>query len=376
MFDSETIMITALELNNGMFVEKDPLIQGLYNLHLDIVRTEIDSWQDMGGTDEDFAECFKDVFPTGFLRRDIQRAKNVLYDLYDIAVSPVLRFELSPVNTYVMHNLIARWFDAWSEDESIVCVPRGLKTNLRKRGVSKGDLGYIVEWFTNGVTCSNDFAETYNGDYVSGRFAEEIAYLYLQDGSYSPALQQMGVTIDEFFDLLPNDLRELCINQYEREKSMIHSKTTDFNKDVGKPVAFISYSWDNEQHKQWVKKLADELSESGITVILDQNDLVLGDPLPQFMEQSIAGSDYVLIICTPQYKQKADARKGGVGYEESIITSDVLMTQNHRKYITVLEAGTWETSAPIWAGSKYGIDLSGGSFCGTEFGKLVDGLKR
>ncbi len=37
------------------------------------------------------------------------------------------------------------------------------------------------------------------------------------------------------------------------------------------------------------------------------------------MERSITGSDYVLIVCTPTYKQKADARVGGVGYEGHII---------------------------------------------------------
>ena len=140
------------------------------------------------------------------------------------------------------------------------------------------------------------------------------------------------------------------------------------------PVVFISYSWDNELHKRWVKTLSEKLVETGVQVILDQNDLVLGDPLPQFMEQSITRSNYVLIICTPNYKKKADARKGGVGYEESIITSDVFSTQNHRKYITVLASGTWETSTPIWAGGKYGADLSNLKFEGEDFEKLIHTL--
>lgn len=37
--------------------------------------------------------------------------------------------------------------------------------------------------------------------------------------------------------------------------------------------AFISYSWDSEEHKTWVRHLVDKLLQSGIPVILDQYDL-------------------------------------------------------------------------------------------------------
>lgn len=140
---------------------------------------------------------------------------------------------------------------------------------------------------------------------------------------------------------------------------------------MNNPTVFISYSWDSEEHKCWVKLLSDKLVENGIVTLLDQNDLVLGDPLTQFMEKSITKSDYVLIICTPMYKQKADMRKGGVGYEESIITADVYMNQNHRKYIPILASGSWETSIPTWAVGKLGVDLMKKTFAGAEFDKLI-----
>lgn len=56
---------------------------------------------------------------------------------------------------------------------------------------------------------------------------------------------------------------------------------------------------------------------------IDQYDLSLGDRLPQFMEQQISDSDYVLIICTPEYK-KANNRTSGVGYEGHIISAELL----------------------------------------------------
>lgn len=75
---------------------------------------------------------------------------------------------------------------------------------------------------------------------------------------------------------------------------------------------FISYAWESEEHREWVKALANRLLSDGIDAVLDQYDLEPGDRLPQFMEQSVRSSDYVLIVCTPTYKQKADERIGGV----------------------------------------------------------------
>jgi len=374
MFNSLMLISTSIELNGGKYSSKDPLVQSCYNFYLDIIRTEIELWQDVGDTDKAFVDRFKDVFPHGFIRRDIEKAKNVIYDLYDIALSPVIRFELSPIDTYVLYKLVEEWFLAWNEEEEILCVPRGLKTYLRKKKVPSKEIDIIADWFTNINVCLNDFAETYNGDYINERFAEEVAGMYLYEGADAWGLQMLDVTIDEFFDLLPNDLRDKCIQKYESENKSMKTTVLHENRKEQGTTVFISYSWDNEEHKKWVLDLSKALGANGISTVLDQTHLVLGDPLPQFMEQSIVTSDYVLIVCTPKYKQKADARKGGVGYEESIICGDVLTTQNNRKYITVLAEGTWNTSTPIWANGKYGIDLSDRKLEGKEFEKLVNGL--
>ena len=68
------------------------------------------------------------------------------------------------------------------------------------------------------------------------------------------------------------------------------------------PTSFISYSWEDKEHKKWVKDLALKLRTDGVDVKLDQWEVVPGDQLPNFMEKSIREIDYVLIICTPKYK--------------------------------------------------------------------------
>ena len=131
--------------------------------------------------------------------------------------------------------------------------------------------------------------------------------------------------------------------------------------NVEHPKVFISYSWEDELHKVWVKNLADKLLADGIDATVDQYDLSLGDRLPLFMEQSISDADYVLIICTPTYKEKSDARKGGVGYEGHIISAELLSGSNEKKFIPVIRKGTVTQSLPKCFLGKLGIDLTDGA---------------
>ena len=135
--------------------------------------------------------------------------------------------------------------------------------------------------------------------------------------------------------------------------------------------AFISYSWDSDDHKKWTKELATRLRRDGVDVKLDQWETVPGDQLPAFMETAIRENDYVLIICTPKYKEKSDGRKGGVGYEGDIMTGEIFAKGNHRKFIPVLRAGDGDTAAPSWLQGKYGIDLRGNPYSEDQYNDLL-----
>lgn len=124
------------------------------------------------------------------------------------------------------------------------------------------------------------------------------------------------------------------------------------------PRAFISYSWDGEEHKRWVRDVATRLRQDGVDVMLDQWGIAPGDQLPEFMEHSLRSHDFILIICTPQYKRKSDGRIGGVGYEGHIMTAELFTARNNRKFIPILRHTSWEESAPSWLLGKYYIDLS------------------
>lgn len=140
------------------------------------------------------------------------------------------------------------------------------------------------------------------------------------------------------------------------------------------PKVFVSYSWDDEQHKEWVKQFAAALRRNGIETILDQWHAVPGDQLPAFMEQSIRESDFVLYICTPRYKEKSDKRDGGAGYEGDIITGELFVTRNQRKFIPVLRKGEWRDAAPSWSSGKYYIDLHGEPYNEQNYQTLLRAL--
>lgn len=125
------------------------------------------------------------------------------------------------------------------------------------------------------------------------------------------------------------------------------------------PKAFISYSWDNKEHKKWVKGLATRLRNDGVNITLDQWETTLGDQLPEFMEKAIRDNDFILIICTPRYKKRSDNREGGVGYEGDIMTGEVLSARNEKQFIPILHEGSERQSIPSWLKGRYYLDLCG-----------------
>ena len=140
----------------------------------------------------------------------------------------------------------------------------------------------------------------------------------------------------------------------------------------GIPTAFISYSWDSSDHQEWVLQIAEKLTRDGVKVILDRWHLGPGGDRAQFMESGVRDSDFVLVICTPEYSKKATARVGGVGYEAMIITAELARQILQRKFIPVLRSGEWgPMSQPLWIESKLGVDLRGGTYREDEYERLL-----
>ncbi|RLD02734.1 MAG: hypothetical protein DRI32_08420 [Chloroflexi bacterium] len=124
------------------------------------------------------------------------------------------------------------------------------------------------------------------------------------------------------------------------------------------PKVFISYAWE-EDTKNWTREFAARLRSDGVDTILDQWHVIPGDSLPEFMEKSVSESDFVLVICTPAYKRKSESEHpSGVVYEKGVITGELFVKRNQRKFIPILQKGKWGNAAPSWILAKTYIDLS------------------
>lgn len=143
------------------------------------------------------------------------------------------------------------------------------------------------------------------------------------------------------------------------------------------PRVFISYSWDSNEHKQWVRNFAAALRENRIDVILDYWNLRLGMDAAKFMTQSIAESDFVLVICTPGYVEKSYRPRGGVRFENVIIAGEFIDNMDTDKFIPVLREGEWSaTSVPLWIKTRQGTDLTATPYDESQFISLVTTLHR
>jgi len=125
---------------------------------------------------------------------------------------------------------------------------------------------------------------------------------------------------------------------------------------------FISYSWGDKEHQDWIVNLGTRLMNDNVDVVLDRWSLQDGHDIHSFMEGMVRSQDIfrVLIVSNAKYKEKADQREGGVGTETQIITPNIYSNQKQAKFIPiVLERDEYGNPyLPIYLSSRKYIDFS------------------
>jgi TIR domain len=137
------------------------------------------------------------------------------------------------------------------------------------------------------------------------------------------------------------------------------------------PTVFISYSWDSAAHEQWVAELAGYLRGQGIDARLDRWDVRAGQDLTVFMEQALSKADRVLLICTERYAQKASKRIGGVGYEQLIVSGEMMRNLATDKFIPIVRQAQRPPQLPPYLASRFHFDLSEGPRYAEQLAALV-----
>ena len=210
---------------------------------------------------------------------------------------------------------------------------------------------------------------------AEGKSTSRRIYFYdlLMDLDDSKKMLFVNRILDEIETTQKDDVKELKSYLLGEEKK---EETQNWIKEVEEktesPKVFISYSWDDEEHKQWTLGLANHLRENGIETIIDQYYLKPGRNFHTFMEKGISASDKVIIVFTPNYKVKADNRKGGVGKEYSIINAQLYKEQaENERVVPILRRGEREESIPDFITQYIDIDFRNDDLYKNSFNDLV-----
>lgn len=175
----------------------------------------------------------------------------------------------------------------------------------------------------------------------------------------------------EEFENISNIL--LCVYAYSEKMyfELTEDNKLTVNDKIKNPRVFISYTGIDAKNRNWVKSFACKLRESGVDARLDMFHLKPGQDLPQWMTNELIMADKVLLICDKFYAEKADNRKGGVGWETMIIQGDMLSRQEQNKYIAILRDKDIDHSLPVYVKSKYALNWSDESQMDKEFNELL-----
>lgn len=110
-----------------------------------------------------------------------------------------------------------------------------------------------------------------------------------------------------------------------------------------------------------MENLALRIEESGINVTLDKWNLGPGANTDLFMQEAVATSDRVLIICTAEYIKKANTGKGGSGSEAIIAREELKRNVGTNKFIPVIRKAGGRIKTPKFLDRYLAIDFSNDS---------------
>ncbi len=194
-------------------------------------------------------------------------------------------------------------------------------------------------------------------------------YRYAQGCSIEKAYQECR--IENIANIIPS-VRNKLITILQNEVLKGQSEASEHNETSKKRV-FISYGWEEESHKNWVHNFANRLCEH-FDVKIDVK-IPYGIELNIFMEQMITKADRVLLILTPTYKEKADNRENGVGYESVLMSTELYKNQCTHKFIPIVRKGDFDVSYPIYLGTRKGVDMRNDDVFESVLEELVEDIR-
>jgi len=136
-----------------------------------------------------------------------------------------------------------------------------------------------------------------------------------------------------------------------------------FMRDIGEiniPNCFISYAWGEIEHEHWIDRLAKDLQNAGITVLLDKKDSVaIGANVSRFISL-IEKSEFIVVVGTPLYRKKYENKVSETGSvvaaEVDLINLRLMSREEDKKTVLplLLEGDEENSFPPLIRGRVYG----------------------
>lgn len=188
-----------------------------------IIRTLIDYF-------EDSEELSVEYFLPGLQNENINWTKMV-YDLYHIVQSDVPRDYLKPKYEYLLYVILFWWEEVTDNKEDLIplVIDKELADEICSKYVSEDDEDEKSEnYVLNAVTNYNYYYDFLFQDHdFLPNSLEQMVIIYLRSPQFFIEFFP-GVELDEYRDLMPNDLRE----QYDERKRECSKKVNNNEIDI------------------------------------------------------------------------------------------------------------------------------------------------
>ena len=142
------------------------------------------------------------------------------------------------------------------------------------------------------------------------------------------------------------------------------------DKSMNKKEVFVTYSWDDEEHKDRIISFTEELRKNGFHAEMDRlrSQMETATDFSKMMHQAITDYDKVIVVLSKGYKIKAEGFNAGVGKEYGMIIKDIDISKN--KYILVCFEPITNEITPLEFRSRHVLDLTKSDNYNDLFAKL------
>ncbi|KLA35046.1 toll/interleukin-1 receptor domain-containing protein [Bacillus cereus] len=139
---------------------------------------------------------------------------------------------------------------------------------------------------------------------------------------------------------------------------------------------FVSYSWDSEEHKQWILELVRKLRSEGYDANFDRGITSTSTVnLNQMMVEHMRDDDYIIMVLTEKYTVKADGFVGGVGFE-TLLSLPIIQQNLDKLIILTRQPAVLQKVIPFHLQGINYIDFSNPAEFDTKFEELVYRLQK